>query len=131
MSIKRFGQNKLFIASKTGIETDENTGYEKSVHSVPKEYYFSYMPASSQIDYQIYGTIIENIYVAYIDRKVYEGVFKVGDKAYLINGECSQGDIVANAKNDMQDKYCSNANYRIRSVLPQNMRIKLTFEKIA
>lgn len=129
--MRQFGQRKLYVASKTGVEINEETGYEKSVHSEPKEFYFSYMPASAQIDYQIYGTIIENIYVAYIDRKVYEGVFKVGDKAYLTNGENTEKDIDKNVLLDMQDKYCSNANYRIRSVLPQNMRIKLIFEKIS
>nr|DAR54946.1 MAG TPA: hypothetical protein [Caudoviricetes sp.] len=129
--VKKFGERDLFVASKIDSEIDERTGYERTIHSKPQHYAFSYMPASSQTDYQLYGTIGEDIYVSYVERKVYEGVFHIGDRAYLQNGERTLKQINSMVKTDNFDKYCTNANYRIKSVLPQNLRIKIIFEKIA
>ena len=84
------------------------------------------MPTSSQVDYQIYGTNINNMFTMYVDMSML-GVFKSGDSAYLIDGETQDIDYLV-AK-DSDNKYKSNSNYRIKSVQPQNIKIKILFEK--
>lgn len=126
-----FNSNKIYIASKIGIEKNEKTGTQKTIHSKPIEYRFSYMPASSQVDYRAYGDIVDSLYVSYLDRKTFEGKLKRLDKVYLIDGDYTESDIEVMAREDMNNQYCPNANYRIKIVLPQARRIKIVFEKIA
>lgn len=121
-----FGDKKLFIAKKIGIDYDEY-GNENPYFESPKAYSFSYMPTSGQVDYQIYGALINNMFTSYLPMN-YLGKIKSGDMAYLIDGEIQN--IEELAEIDRYDKYCKNANYRVKIALPQNMRIKIIFEKI-
>lgn len=126
-----FNSNKIYIASKIGFEKNEKTGSQKTIHSSPVEYNFSYMPASSQVDYRIYGDIVDKLYVSYLDRQFYEGKIKRLDRVYLIDGDYTESDIEILAREDMNNKYCPNANYSVKIVSPQARRIKVVFEKIA
>lgn len=120
-----FGDKKLYVCKKIGVENDEY-GNEIPYFENAKEYHYSYMPTSSQVDYQIYGTNINNMFTMYVDMSML-GVFKSGDSAYLIDGETQDIDYLV-AK-DSDNKYKSNSNYRIKSVQPQNIKIKILFEK--
>lgn len=121
-----FGDKKIYIAKKIGIEYDDY-GNEIPYFESPKEYWFSYMPTSAQVDYQIYGALINNMFTSYLPM-YYLGKIKSGDMAYLIDGEIQNIDELA--EKDRYDIYCKNANYRVKISQPQNMRIKIIFEKI-
>ena len=123
-----FGDKKLYIASKIDVEIDKH-GNEIAYFDVEnlKEYRFSYMPVGSQVDYQIYGTLINNLFSSYLPMS-FLGKIRSGDIAYLIDGETQ--DIDTLVKLDKNNKYCPNANYRVKLVQPQNVRLKVLFEKI-
>lgn len=123
-----FGDKKLYIVKKLGVETDKH-GNEIPFYDIDKikEYHFSYMPTSGQVDYQIYGALINNMYSSYLPM-TFLGKINSGDIAYLIDGENQNIDDLV--KMDKGNKYCKNANYRVKLVQPQNMRLKVLFEKI-
>ena len=121
-----FGDKKLFIAHKIGVEKN-GYGDEVPYYKKPERYSFSYMPTGGQLDYQVYGTLINNMFTSYIPM-FYLGKIKSGDLAYLIDGETQ--DIESLSRKDANNKYCPNANYLVKIVQPQNMRLKILFEKI-
>ena len=123
-----FGDFKLYIAKKIGVESDDY-GNETPYFDIEnvEQHYFSYMPVSGQIDYQIYGANIDNMYSSYLPIS-YLGKIRVGDVAYMIDGETQ--DIDELVEKDDNDKYCTNANYRVKLVQKQNVRVKILFEKI-
>ena len=123
-----FGDKKLYIASKLGVKTDKH-GNEIAYYDINKikEYHFSYMPTSGQVDYQIYGALINNMYSSYLPLQ-FLGKIRSGDIAYLIDGETQNIDDLV--EQDKGNEYCPNANYRVKLVQPQNMRVKVLFEKI-
>lgn len=120
-----FGSKKIYIASKEGVEYDDY-GNENPYFSEIIPFNFSYMPSSSQVDYQIYGKEINNIYVSILPMN-YLGKIKSGDAVYLIDGETQNIEELVYL--DIDDKYCSHANYRVKDILPQNVRVKVIFEK--
>lgn len=123
----KFGDKNLYIAKKIGVETDD-FGNENPYFELPvKSYQFSYMPTSGQVDYQIYGANINNMFTSYLPM-CYLGKIKSGDIAYMIDGETQNIDELVCI--DENDKYCKNANYRVKLVQPQNVRVKIIFEKI-
>ena len=122
-----FGNKKLYIAQKLGIETDDYGNQTPYFRTPIKEYQFSYMPTSGQVDYQIYGANINNMFTSYVPM-CYLGQIRSGDVAYMIDGETQNIDELARI--DKNDKYCKNANYRVKLVQPQNVRVKIIFEKI-
>lgn len=123
-----FGSDELYIAKKIGVE-DDDYGNEIPYFDIEniKHYSFSYMPVSGQVDYQIYGANINNMYSSYLPME-FLGVIRAGDVAYLIDGETQ--DIKELVEKDENDKYCQNANYRVKLVQKQNVRVKILFEKI-
>ena len=123
-----FGDKKLYIVKKLGVETDKH-GNEIPYYDIDKikEYHFSYMPVSGQVDYQIYGALINNMYSSYLPM-AFLGKINSGDIAYLIDGEIQN--IEELVRMDKSNKYCPNANYRVKLVQPQNIRLKVLFEKI-
>lgn len=120
-----FGDKRLYIAKKTHTTRND---YGEEIHhfAIPREYNFSYMPTSGQVDYQIYGALINNMFTAYLPMS-FLGKINSGDMAYLIDGENQNIDELV--EKDYDDEYCSNANYRVKIVQPQNMRVKIIFEK--
>lgn len=116
----------LYIAKKLGIEEDEY-GNEIPYYDKPIHYNFSYMPVSAQVDYQIYGALIEQMYSSILPLNML-GLFKSGDIAYMVNEDIQ--DVESLVLQDLDDKYCKHANYRVKIVQKQNFRIKVLFEKI-
>ena len=121
-----FGDKKLYIAKKIGVENDDY-GNQLPYFDIPRVHCFSYMPTSGQVDYQIYGTLINNMFTAYLPMR-YLGCINSGDVAYLIDGENQNIDELVDL--DYKNKYCEHANYRVKLVQPQNVRVKIIFEKI-
>ena len=121
-----FGDKRLFIAKRIKVERDEY-GNEISYYETPKEYNFSYMHTSGQVDYQIYGELIKNMFTSILPMS-FLGIIKTGDKAYLIDGEIQ--DIDNLVYNDLNNEFCTHANYIVKLVQPQNIRLKVIFEKI-
>lgn len=124
-----FGNKLLFVASKIGVEKDDY-GNEIPYFELPqKEYHFSYMPASGQLDYQLYGESIKNMFTSYLPM-YYLGKIKSGDVAYMIDGETQNIRDLKEIDEYSNDIYCSNANYKVKTAQPQNARVKIVFEKI-
>ena len=120
-------EKKLYIATQNGVE-ENDYGYEIQTYNIPELYRFNYQPSSGLTSYLQYGKDVNKVYVAYISRSLYDGVFHEGDVAYLSDGkylECELDELVEN-----ENKYCEKANYRITSVLPQNLKIRIDFTKI-
>lgn len=120
-------EKKLYIATQNQIE-ENDYGYEIQTYNLPKEYRFNYQPSSGLTNYLQYGKDINKVYVAYINRSIYDGVFHEGDVAYLSDGKYLESELDELVENE--DKYCQKANYRITSVLPQNLRIRIDFTRI-
>ena len=112
---------------KLFISITDDYGNEKSRFESPKYYEFSYMPTSGQVDYQIYGALIDNMFTSILPMSIL-GKIKSGDVAYLIDGE--EQDIDNLTLKDTNNEYCPNANYRVKIVQPQNVKVKVIFEKI-
>ena len=113
----------LYIAKRLNV-TMNDYGMEVEEFAKPKPYNFLYMPTSGMLDYQIYGEKISGMYTAYVDYDKYLGCFLEGDRAYMIDSDLQDLRV---AETDIN---CENANYVIKSVQLQNLKIKLTFEKI-
>ena len=120
-----FGDKLLYIAKRIKINTNEY-GIQISEYAEPIKYTFSYMPSSGQTDYQLYGEAIRDMFISYLPM-CFLGKINVGDKAYLIDGETQN--ITELVKMDKLDLQRSNANYHIKVVQPQNMRLKVIFER--
>lgn len=118
-------EKPLYIAKRINIIEDDY-GNPISYFEKPKEYFFNYQPIDGDLAFQQYGDKVSNIYRAFIPM-AYLGKIKVGDKAYLIDGEIQ--DIVSLVLNDNEN--CTMANYTIIAVLPQNLKIRVDFEKVA
>lgn len=124
-----FGNKLLYIAKKLGVEKDDY-GNEIPYYELPiQEHCFSYMPTAGQVDYQIYGSQISNMFTSYLPM-CYLGKINSGDVAYMIDGEIQNIRELKEQDEINNDIHCQNANYRVRTVQPQNVRVKIVFEKI-
>lgn len=119
-------QKEIWIASRKPIKDED--GYDSSTYEKAKQFFINYQPMSSYLDIQKYGEQIRDMYTAYVNKIEYEGKIKVGDKVYLSDGTIMENEL----KNlvDTDNEYCMKANYKVVSVLPQNIKIKIDFEKI-
>ena len=124
-----FGDKLLFIASKIGVEKDDYGNENPYFKLPPEEYNFSYMQTSSQVDYQIYGTQINNMFTSILPMS-FLGKIRTGDVAYMIDGDIQNIKELVSIDKRNKDKYCTNANYRVKIAQPQNARMKIIFEKI-
>lgn len=115
-------RKELYIANRYVVTNDY--GIDIETFDKPKLYNFFYMPSTNNIDYELYGRNINEIYIAFIDYNKYFGKFKVEDRVYLIDDETSD---LSFAENDTNGE---NANYKIIAISLQNIKIKLTFAKI-
>lgn len=68
---------------------------------------------------QVYGDRISNMVRTFIDYDKWFGKVKENDRAYLYG-----------ATPDGEDTIGGNANYRVVSVLPQNKKIQVLFERL-
>ena len=64
----------------------------------------------------------------FIDKALYQGKIKVGDRAYLSNGEITESDLEQLIQNEKD--FGDNANYKIELVLPQNFKMQIDLIKI-
>lgn len=119
---------ELYIARKILPSEIDDYGNEISHYDKPIKYQMAYMPLTSQVDYQIYGALVNNMLVAYVDKRYYLGKIKGGDIAYLIDTDIQ--DIESLVINDENNNTCPSANYRVKYAQLQNFKIKIVFEKI-
>lgn len=120
-------EKDIWIAKRTNVETDEN-GNEIEYFAKPEFYRLNYQPVSGNTILKEYGEDINDIYRAFVDRLSFQGKINVGDRAYLSDGEVAEWDLESIAQND--NVYCSNANYKVIIVLPQNIKTRIDFQKI-
>lgn len=112
-------KSTCYIGSKLESIFDDN-GNEIKVYDKPKEYSFNIQPVTLSSDVQSFGENANKMKVAVItNRKKYDNKFKEFDCAYL-DGATPEGETVNGQK----------ANYRIYSVQPQNVVIRVFFIKI-
>jgi len=111
-------KSTCYIGSKLDSTFDDN-GNEIKVYDKPKRYSFNIQPVNMSSDIQAFGENASKMKVAVItNRKKYEGKFKEFDCAYL-DGATPENETVHGQK----------ANYRIYSVQPQNVVIRVFFMK--
>lgn len=111
-------KSRCYIGSKLA-STFDDSGNEIKNYDKPKEYSFNIQPVTLSSDIQAFGENSNKMKVAVItNRKKYEGKFKEFDCAYL-DGATPEGEKING----------QNANYRIYSVQPQNVAIRVFFIK--
>lgn len=118
-------EKELWIAKRIKIETND-FGVDVEEFEEPKKYRFNYQPVSGNTNLLEYGERINDVFRTFINRE-YLGKIKVGDRVYLEDGETLQSDLEDLVDSD--NKYCEKANYTVRAVLPQNLKIRVDFIK--
>lgn len=108
-----------YIGSKLESTFDDN-GNEIKNYDKPEKYSFNIQPlSSSNSDIESFGENADKMKVAVItNRTKYDGKFKEFDCAYL-DGATPEGESING----------QNANYRVYSVQPQNVVIRVFFIK--
>ena len=120
-------EKEIWIAKRNKVTTNKN-GVEKEFFEKPQKFYFNYQPVSGNTKLEEYGEDINNVYRMFVDRKNFQGKIRVGDRAYLSDGDISEQELEELATND--DEKCTKANYRIEVVLPQNIKTRIDLIKI-
>ena len=116
-------KSKCYIGSKLDSTFDDEVN-EIKVYDEPQAYSFNIQPVNSLTasasEIQSFGENANKMKVAVItNRKKYDNKFKEFDLAYL-DGATPEGETINGA----------NANYRIYSVQPQNVVIRVFFIKL-
>lgn len=119
-------EKELWIAKR--VLTTDNDGNDIETFEKPKKYRMNYQPVSGYLDYMKYGENITNVYRTFVNKNIYQGVIKTGDKVYLSDNDILEKDLESLAMND--DELCKNANYKVEVALPQNLLLKIDFLKI-
>lgn len=107
----------VWIAPKTGSNVDEQY-YEVTVYGEPVKYKMNIQPTNATSDLEAFGETSFGMLRAVVPYKKFKGKIKEFDVAYVgvtPDGEAENGD---------------NANYRVKSVMEQNLAITIYFEKI-
>ena len=110
-------KSKIYIAKYLTTEEDDDLNQFK-IYDKPIKYIFNVQPASADSEIKEFGELANSMRVAVIPKSKYNGKFQEFDAAYIDNnpdGELKNGD---------------NADYRIYSVRPQNMCIRVYFLKL-
>ena len=116
-------KSKCYIGSKLNSTFDDN-GNEIKIYDEPQEYFFNIQPVNTltanAAEIQSFGENANKMKVAIItNRAKYDNKFKEFDCVYL-DGATPENETVNG----------QNANYRIYSVQPQNVAIRIFFIKI-
>lgn len=119
-------EKELWIAKRKKVETNE-FGVDVEYFESPKKYRFNYQPISGNTNLLEYGEKIYDVFRTFIDKNVYLGKIKVGDRVYLEDGEVLQSDLEDLVESD--NEFCQKANYVVKVVLPQNLKIRVDFIK--
>ena len=110
-------KSKIYIAKYLETIEDDDLNQFK-VYDKPIKYIFNVQPASADSEIKEFGELANSMRVAVIPKTKYNGKFNEFDAVYIDNSpenEINNGD---------------NADYRIYSVRPQNMCIRVYFLKI-
>ena len=114
--------NKIcYIRSRLEDVTEDEYGNETQKYGSPKKFIFNYQPVTNDADKAFlkpYGITIEGTVKALVNIK-YNGELNKYDLAYLYG---------ATPDNEKYDG--ENANYRIVTAIPQNMKILVYFERL-
>ena len=105
-----------FIASKLD-PTEDIYGNEITQYDVPKKYIFNYQPVTDEAELAAYGITNKGVVRAILTNN-YLGKIKEYDLAYLYG-----------ATPDNETKNGQNANYVVKTFIPQNSRILVYFER--
>ena len=118
---------EIWIAQydKENSYSDDN-GSEIPVYKEPQRYDMNYQPASGYTSYLKHGMQIDDVYIAMVDRKAFQGKVIVGDRAYLSDGEVAEEDLEKLVLSD--NNLCLKANYKVVSVLPQLIKTIIEFK---
>lgn len=119
-------EKELWIAKRISVETND-MGIDIEKFAKPIRYSFNYQPISGDMSYREYGERISDVYRAFISKMQYQGKIRVGDRAYISDGEYLEEDLEELVNSD--DEYCKKANYIVNVVLPQNFLIRVDFLK--
>lgn len=119
-------EKEIWIAKRNKVETDE-FGNDIEFFEKPIRYFFNYQPVSGNTVLLEYGERINDVYRTFVDKKQFLGKIKIGDRVYLEDGETLQNELEEKAENDNQ--FCEKANYVVKTVLPQNFKVKIDFIK--
>ena len=119
-------EKEIWIAKRNKIETNE-FGVDIEYFDKPIKYRFNYQPISGNTNLLEYGDKMNDVYRAFVDKNMYLGKIKVGDRVYLEDGEILASELQNLAKTDNQ--FCEKANYVVRVALPQNLKMRLDFIK--
>lgn len=109
-----------YIRKKIDEATYDEFGNELPKYEEAKKYRFNYQPVTADADEAIlkpYGVTFEGTVKALVDIK-YDGEFSRYDLAYLYG---------ATPEEDYNGR---NANYRVITAIPQNMKILVYFERL-
>lgn len=109
------------VTSGDGDVTIDEYGNEIQNYEVPKRYILNYQPVTNDADEAIlkpYGISLEGTVKALMDIK-FDGELGRYDLAYLYD---------ATPENEEYDG--QNANYRVITAIPQNMKILVYFERL-
>lgn len=109
------------VTSDDGDVTIDEYGNEIQNYEVPKKYVLNYQPVTNDADEAIlkpYGISLEGTVKALMDIK-FDGELGRHDLAYLYD---------ATPENEEYDG--QNANYRVITAIPQNMKILVYFERL-
>lgn len=107
----------VWIASKVDSDVDENF-YEVSIYGEPVKYKMNIQPTNATSDLEAFGETSFGMLRAVVPYNKFKGKIKEFDVAYVgvtPDGEKENG---------------ANANYRVKSVMEQNLAITIYFEKI-
>jgi len=107
----------VWIASKVDSDVDENF-YEVSIYGEPVKYKMNIQPTNATSDLEAFGETSFGMLRAVVPYNKFKGKIKEFDVAYVgvtPDGEAENG---------------ANANYRVKSVMEQNLAITIYFEKI-
>ncbi len=113
--------NKVCYIATLDKTIEDEYGNDVNFYNIPKRYEFNIQPASGSSDIALYGEKVSKMYKTVISLAEYLNKFKEGDVAYLEGKKPS---------NETKGTYGSGANYKIKSVRPQNTIILIYFEKI-
>ena len=115
-----FREYTIYVRKKTGISVSID-GTTNNVYSddyiTIEEVVLNTM--SSTYEFLTYGEKTKNMQVAYLDYDEYFGKLEAGDIVYLFD------------KVPFDEEYVgANANYIIDGVFPQNIKVKIVFDKL-
>ncbi len=111
----KFGDKIYYCKKEKGIDT---FAAPKEIVLAPN--YFSLQPSKSAMDIMVYGTDVENIYIALCPIDVWGAkYFKKYDRFYLDYAEPTD-----------DEEYGERANAEIKSVSYQNLFIRLVIRKL-